>query len=112
MTGLRHIADRYVEVVNRGEYHRLAELFAEDALFLGPGGREARGRAEIDAFYGAFLPTVSPTVRIAEYVEHDHHSVWELEARLGDDAEFQLAAIDHATVDADGLIARFAVFTK
>ena len=112
MSRLRHIADRYVEIVNSGEYHRLVELFAEDALFLGPGDRVLRGRAEIGAFYGDFLPTITPTIRINEYVEGNDHCVWELEARSGDDNEFRLGAIDHATVGDDGLITRFAVFTK
>lgn len=110
--GLRQIAERYVDIVNRGAYGGLAALFAEDAVFLGPGGRVFHGRAEIGEFYGAFLPTIRPQVRLASVVEQGHQCVWELEARTLDDDEYRLGAIDHATFDADGLITRFAVYTK
>lgn len=108
----RHIADRYADIVNRGAYGELAALFAEDAVFLGPNGRVFHGRAEIGHFYGTFLPGIRPQVRVASFVEQGHQCVWELEARTIDDHEYRLGAIDHATLDADGLITRFAVYTK
>ena len=37
---------------------------------------------------------------------------YELEARTDGAREFTLGAIDHATFDDDGLVIRFAVFTK
>jgi hypothetical protein len=108
----RAVADRYVDIVNRGEYDELCELFAVDAVFYAPGHRVLRGRDEIRDFYTSFLPTITPTIRIAQYVEQGDHCVYELEARTGDDEGYTLGAIDHATLDADGKIARFAVFVK
>jgi hypothetical protein len=112
MTNPRRFAERYVELTNDRQYGELGSLFAEDAVFLGPGGREFHGRAEIAAFYESFLPTLTPTIRLATFVEQGDVCVYELEARINDDKEFKLGAIDHATLDADGLVTRFAVYTK
>jgi ketosteroid isomerase-like protein len=108
----RVFAERYVEITNAGQYDRLATLFAEDAEFLTPDGRVIRGRDQIAAFYGNFLPTITPTIRLASFVEQGDVCVYELEARIEDETEFRLGAIDHATLDADGLVVRFAVYTK
>ena len=97
---------------HRGAYGELCELFAVDAVFYAPGHRVLRGRDEIREFYTSFLPTITPTIRIAEYVEQGDHCVYELEARSGDDQEYRLGAIDHATLGTDGKIVRFAVFVK
>jgi hypothetical protein len=111
-TAARRFADRYVEMVNRGAYEELAGLFAPDALFLAPGRRELHGRSEIAAFYLGFLPEIRPTIRIASYVEDGNDCVYELEATTTDSAEFTLGAIDHATLDHQGRVVRFTVFTK
>ena len=108
----RAFADRYVEIVNKGEYSKLRDLFAEDALFLAPHGQEFRGRAEIGDFYEKFLGEIKPTIRIASYVEQGNDCVYELEAIAKDVPTYILGAIDHATLDADGKVVRFTVFTK
>ena len=81
-------------------------------MFLAPGGRELNGRQEIAAFYESFLPTLKPTLRLASFVEQGNVCVYELEARVNGESEYKLGAIDHATLDANGLVARFAVYTK
>jgi ketosteroid isomerase-like protein len=112
MSQLRALADRYVETVNRGAYAELRDLFADDAVFLAPYNKVLHRRNEIGEFYESFLPTIVPTIRIATYVEQGAECVYELEARSEDEGDFRLGAIDHATVDSDGLIIRFAVYTK
>ena len=112
MTMTRAFADSYVELTNSGQYSKLGALFAEDAVFLGPGGRQFHGRQEIAAFYETFLPGLKPTLRLATFVEQDHVCVYELEARINDESEFKLSAIDHATLNDDGLVTRFSVYTK
>ena len=112
MTVPRSFADRYVNLVNAGRYDELATLFASDATFWGPGGREMHGREEIAAFYGGFLPSITPQVRLASFVEDGKVCVYELEARIEGEAGYRLGAIDHATFDSDGLVSRFAVYTK
>lgn len=112
MTNTREFADRYVELTNKGRYSELGALFSDNALFIGPGGRNLRGRQEIAAFYESFLPTLRPTLRLATFVEQENVCVYELEARINDDTDFKLSAIDHATLDEDGLVNRFSVYTK
>ena len=111
-TAARAFAERYIDLVNTGRYDQLATLFAPDATFLGPGERELHGRKEITAFYSSFLPTIAPHVRLATFVEDGDVCVYELEARVDDQVEYRLGAIDHATFDGDGLVVRFAVYTK
>jgi hypothetical protein len=108
----RRFAERYVEIINRGAYSELADLFAEDAVFLGPNRQEFHGRKEIGAFYERFLPTIEPTSRIVSYVEQGDDCVYELEAKTREQPEFRLGAIDHATLDDDGKVVRFTVWTK
>lgn len=108
----RAFADAYVATVNRGAYSDLASLFAPDAVFLAPGNRVFRGRAEISAFYESFLAEVTPTIRISSYVEQGSDCVYELEARINGETDFSLGAIDHAMLDENGSVTRFSVFTK
>jgi uncharacterized protein (TIGR02246 family) len=111
-TKTRTFAQNYVEWTNAGQYDRLSSLFAEDAVFLAPDGRVLHGRDEIGAFYENFLPTVKSNIRLASFVEQGDVCVYELDARINDEPEFRLSAIDHATLDADGLVARFVVYTR
>jgi hypothetical protein len=111
-TAPRHFADTYVDTINRGAYAELSNLFARDALFLGPNRQEFHGREEIGAFYERFLSQIKPTIRIASYVEQGDDCVYELEAQVKGENEFRLGAIDHATLDSDGKVMRFTVWTK
>ena len=111
-TATRQFADRYVEIINAGRYSELKELFADDAVFLAPGRQEFRGREAIGAFYERFLAEIRPTSRIVSYVEQGNDCVYELEAMSSGSTEFQLGAIDHATLDGDGKVVRLSVFTK
>ena len=111
-TPARSFAERYVAFVNAGQYDQLATLFAPDAVFLGPGGREFHGREEIAAFYGGFLPTITPQIRLASFVEAGATCVYELQAQVEEQTEYVLSAIDHVTLDDDGVATRFAVYTK
>lgn len=111
-TPTRQFADSYVEITNAGEYHKLADLFAEDALFLAPGGRVFNGRNEIADFYTNFLPSIKSQLRLATFVEDGNMCVYELEAKINDETEYLLSAIDHATLDSAGLVTRFVVYTR
>jgi hypothetical protein len=108
----RHFADTYVDTINRGAYAELSNLFASDAVFLGPNRQEFHGPEQIGDFYERFLSGIRPTIRIASYVEQGDDCVYELEAKTKDESEFRLGAIDHATLDGDGKVKRFTVWTK
>jgi hypothetical protein len=108
----RQFADAYVDVINRGAYDELSSLFAIDAVFLGPNRQVFHGREEIGAFYHRFLSEITPSIRIVSYVEQGNDCVYELEAKVRGESEFHLGAIDHATLDRDGRVIRFTVWTK
>jgi ketosteroid isomerase-like protein len=111
-TPTRAFAERYVEFTNAGQYNRLASLFAEDAVFLAPKGRELRGREQISSFYEDFLPSIKSRLRLASFVEQGDMCVYELDAQINEETEYFLSAIDHATLDGDGLVKRFVVYTR
>jgi hypothetical protein len=111
-TAARQFADTYVDTINRGAYAELGNLFATEAIFLGPNRQVFHGREEIAAFYERFLSEIKPTIRIASYVEQGDDCVYELEARVAGESEFRLGAIDHATLDREGKVSRFTVWTK
>ncbi len=111
-TAPRRFADTYVDLINRGVYHELRDLFAADAVFLAPSRQEFYGRDEIGAFYQRFLGEITPTIRIVSYVEQGDDCVYELEAKSSGSTEYRLGAIDHATLDGDGKVKRLTVWTK
>ena len=111
-TPTRAFADNYVERTNAGQYDRLSSLFAEDSVFLAPDGRVFHGRGEIGAFYENFLPTIKSNIRLATFVEQGNVCVYELEARINDEPDFRLSAIDHATLNDAGQVVRFVVYTR
>jgi ketosteroid isomerase-like protein len=111
-TAPRHFVDAYVDIINRGAYAELSHLFASDAVFLAPNRQEFHGREEIGAFYERFLSEIRPTIRIASYIEQGDDCVYELEAKVKSERDFRLGAIDHATLDRDGKVRRFTVWTK
>ena len=108
----RRFADSYVEITNAEQYDQLATLFAEESTFLAPDGRIFNGRQEIGEFYETFLPKMKGKIRLASFVEQGNSCVYELEAKLQGEGEYLLSAIDHATLDEDGLVTRFAVYTR
>jgi hypothetical protein len=65
----------------------------------GSRGHRHRAAAEVERFARPRLPTGDACV-------------YELEAQVEDAGEYRLGAIDHATLDADGRVTRFAVYTK
>jgi hypothetical protein len=108
----RALAERYVDTTNRGAYSEIGDLFAPDAVFLTPDGQELHGREQIRAFYSRFLPTITPTIRLASWFENGNECVFEIAARISGHPEEFVGAIDHFTVDPDGLASRLVVFTR
>ena len=62
------VMEKYVAIVNGGNYSELAELFAKDAVFLPPDGSTQTGRDQVRAFYESFLASIRPKVHIASSV--------------------------------------------
>jgi hypothetical protein len=109
---VRAWADNYVETTNAGKYDALGALFARDAVFLPPNGATLRGPDEIGAFYQEFLPTLRPTIRISTFLEDGAEAMFVLVASTLDNEEERLGAVDHVTVDRDGLATRLVIFPR
>jgi limonene-1,2-epoxide hydrolase len=103
-------AERYVEVATADGKGKLADLFAEDAVFHNPAGGIVSGREEIRAFYERFLRDYRPEFHIARMVASGDQC-W-IELANGERSAPDLLAANHFEVNEDGLIARLAVFVR
>jgi SnoaL-like domain len=105
---VRQAADSYEQVATSGGAGKLADLFAEDAVFHSPDGAITTGRAAIRAFYdGRLVAGERLAWHFGRVVEMGDECWAELE---NDDG--RLIATDHFTVGDDGLITRMAVFLR
>jgi hypothetical protein len=105
----RQVAETYMARINRGEFHRLGELWADDGLFLAPTGELITGAAAVSAFYQGFLPTVQAQLTPLSWTSEGDRCVMEFEARRPDGSVRRV--VDHFTVNAAGKVTRMAVYT-
>ncbi len=104
------LAERYFATVRSRDIDRFVALYAEDASFIYPDGREAKGVAAIrerqSAVYAAQPPSPSPQSMI---VGNNCVAV-ELEAALPDGSVRRMANFFY--FDAKGLIERQRVYRQ
>jgi ketosteroid isomerase-like protein len=107
-------AHEYVRRINRREYDSIADLFAPDAVFGSPLGTTIRGREAIGEFYRRQMPTLDPMIWITSTVTEGQSCVFEFEARFLASAtpDQIVVAIDHFTVDDDGLLQQFTMYVR
>lgn len=108
------VAERYVALVNAGHYKQVADLFAEDAVLMEPGGQAGRGREQINAFYTNRIGGMRPTLVPVAYVGNQTDCMVELavERQINGATRFTLTSIDHFTVDPSGKAARMVAFNR
>lgn len=108
------VAQRYVDIINAGKYGELKTLFADDAVFLTPVGKVLRGAQEIGAFYTSMIGSLQPDIVAVSFISDGPACVMELVARTNNDTDkgYQLSAIDHFTVNAEGKIANMIVYVR
>jgi hypothetical protein len=108
------VARQYVERINAGRYDEVSSLFAPDAVFLTPTGAVLTGREQIGQFYKSLLGQLRPAVVPISFIADGRECVMELAAVTQHDAprQYRLAAIDHFTVGADGLVAHMIVYLR
>lgn len=107
-------AKKYVDITNAGEYDKLGDLFAQDAIFLTPHGIVLEGRKAIGDFYSAKISAIKPDLVAVSYMSDGQECIMELVAatNLDNYAGYRLGAIDHFTVDKDGLITNLVVYVR
>ena len=75
----RRAAERYVELVNLGDFEGVISLFDEEAEHCSPAG-VVRGRGAIGEFYIGFARPLGATITPLLFVAEDPHSAMEFEA--------------------------------
>lgn len=108
------VAKKYVDITNAGEYHKLGDLFAEDAVFMTPFGLVLEGRKTIGEFYSAKISDLKPDLVAVSYISEGRECIMELVAAtsLDNHAVYRLSAIDHFTVNDEGLITNMVVYLR
>lgn len=108
------VAQRYVDIINAKRYGELKTLFADAAVFLTPVGKVLHGPQEIDAFYQTMIGALQPDIVPVSFISDGAHCVMELVAQTRQDAGkgYQLSAIDHFTVNAEGKIENMIVYLR
>jgi hypothetical protein len=106
------VANAYVTLVDSGRAPEVARLFAPDAIFLGPDDRVLNGREAIAGFYAKVPSLVSHAVPLS-FMDRGHECIMELAVQAGDSPDrYRLLAIDHFTVDAQGLVKQLVIYFR
>jgi hypothetical protein len=103
-------AKRYRDLLAAGQYDQVGGLFAQDALYLGPGEEPIHGAERIGTFYKKFMALHKPTSFIGSLVPvGDHDCYMELQATADTDSP---AVIDRFTTDKAGKVIRLCVYSR
>ena len=105
MSPARLAGQNYVDRVNAGDLEGLVALFSPFATVLHPLGTFLGAGAVREFYAGNILPH-RPSLTASGWVADDRICAFELEAVTAGRTSF---AIDHCTVDADGLIERMVI---
>ena len=104
------IAEAYIAAVRARDVDAFVALFAEDALYIMPNGREYRGHAAIREVQAMVFEAGSPFPTPLFMTVGDKAIAVEVEARLPDGTSRFTA--NHYRIDDAGKIARLSVFMK
>ena len=107
------VAKLYVDLVNSGQFAKLADLFEGDAVLLDQLGKDARGHDQINAYFLA-IGQLTPKVVAVCYVGDDVDCVVELATQitLQGQLRYALTSVDHFTLGDGGKIARLVAFGR
>jgi hypothetical protein len=106
-------ADRYVSLVGARKGSEVAALFARDALFLGPDEQVLRGRDAINAFYSVAVASRVSHVIPLSFMDRGQECMMEIAiATIEEPDHYRLLAMDHFTVDKDGLIDQLLIYFR
>lgn len=106
------IPREYVNLINDGKYDSVGQLFADNAVYLGPDGNTRHGAKAIGAFYSSFLPRLKLQLHASRFFAQGNECMMELENKSGQTSGFTPTAVDHFTIDSAGKISRFIVYLR
>jgi hypothetical protein len=104
------LVDRYFAYMRARDIEGLAKLFAADATFTLPDGRELSGSAAIHDMYSKLFAAMAPSPRPLTVIAAAHEVATEIEARLPNGTIRRTANFFH--FDGDGLIKRLSVYAR
>ena len=109
------LAQTYVELVQSREFHKLPDLFTDDAVIYPPLRRApVVGRAAIVDFYNNTIAKVTPVAKAVSIHGEGNDCFMELSIPMDVDGEqrYVLTTIDHFTLAPDGRFNRMIVFLR
>jgi len=105
-----NLADRYFAHMRERNLEGLAKLFAKDATFILPDGRELSGLAAIREMYTKLFAAMPPSPTPLAVIAGAHGVATEIEARLPDGTVRRTANFFH--FNGEGLIERLSVYAR
>lgn len=110
MVNPKELAERYFETVRSRDIDRFVALYTEDASFVYPDGREAKGAAAIRERQAVVFAAKPPSPSPQSMIAGERCVAVELAAKLPDGAVRRMANFFY--FNADGLIERQRVYRQ
>lgn len=107
---MEEVIEAYFAAMRSRDIDALSGLYAEDARFILPDGREHAGRAAICAMHGHVFSVGAPVPTPGARIVTPTAAAVEIEARLPDGSVRHTT--NHFYLDAAGRIARLNVYMK
>lgn len=116
------VAREYIRLTDEGQYDRIGDLWAEDAVFYAPTGAVIRGKTAIRQFYSGFLRKITPVNRIGSltYDPKTNFCAMEIQTRVikgskgewvpNASGDFHTTVIDLFSVNKSGKVQSMKVF--
>jgi hypothetical protein len=111
---------KYIAFVQQGNFAAIGALFAEDAVLYTPVGAILHGAKAIDQFYKTVVAGTPLAVEARTFVSDKNNCFFEIWSRSTPNAqgkyipdpsgELVRAAVDHFTVNDQGLVVQMAAF--
>jgi ketosteroid isomerase-like protein len=110
MVDCRGVVDRYFANMRARDIEGLVRLFAPDATFILPDGRELSGVAAIHDMYGKLFAAMAPSPTPHAVIAAAQGVATEIEARLPNGTIRRTANFFH--FNDEGLIKRLSVYAR
>jgi hypothetical protein len=107
------VAQGYIDLVNARRYGEIAAMFADDGVSLPPSQQVVQGRAALDAFYPQ-IAQQGPTLIAVGYTCAGNDCFVEIAAEedVAGERRFVLVAVNHFTVNEQGLATRMITYAR
>ena len=110
MVDCKGVVERYFASMRARDIEGLVKLFAADAMFILPDGRELSGSAAIHEMYNKLFAAMAPSPTPLAVIAAEHGIATEIEARLPNGTIRRTANFFH--FNEDGLIKRLSVYAR